>query len=98
MPHVAQFAVYTVEDLAELFQASTDWVRRGVQSRRFPHLRLGGKRGAIRFTMDHVHEIAAMHEQRPETVKHEGATETEVMDMSVFGVSRRSRARTVKTG
>lgn len=99
MAHTTQFVVYTVDELAELFQTSRDWVRRGVQSQRFPHLRLGGKRGAVRFTTEHVHEIAAMHEQRPKTAAEQDAPEapaTTVMDMSVFGTSKRSRTRQLR--
>ena len=92
MSHTTQFAVYTVDELAELFKSSKDWVRRGVQKGEFPHLRLGGRRGAVRFTTEHVREIAALHEQRPEA-RAEQKPETTVMDMSAFNVSKRSRTR-----
>jgi excisionase family DNA binding protein len=79
----------TVDEVADLFKMSTDWVRRGVQAGRFPHLRLGGKRGAVRFTVEHVREIARLHEQRPTA---QPTTEpVSVIDTSVFGTSQRSR-------
>ncbi|MDQ0376636.1 helix-turn-helix domain-containing protein [Amycolatopsis thermophila] len=101
MTHAAPITTYTVQEVAQLFKTSVYWVRSGVQQGRFPFLRLGGKRGPVRFTDEHIKQIAQLHEQPAKETPSAGevpgqAVAAPAVDVSVFGASSRSAARNRK--
>lgn len=78
---------YSPTEVAAMFGTKSDrWLRRGVQSGRFPHLRVCRQ---IRFTDEHVAFITALLEQAPK----EAAPVQAAPDTSVFGATSRSSAR-----
>ena len=74
---------YSVEEVAARFGGGPGyWLRQGVKDGRFPCLRVGRR---MRFTEQHIDEIAAALEQRtgPKAT-------TAPADVSVFGATARS--------